>query len=152
LNFTPETATVISLPYSVTLSEATVESAPTGTGYTTPGSAAQRNALWWKYTTLAGEIQLSFKIGTTVAGNYVPIVTIWTDDNNDGLPDNPFYNFTTSTRSMTVDIGIRSTLKLRRTRLTGYRSSTTIRTPTSRLVLRSRWRGSHGSLLRLARF
>lgn len=78
-NTTPETATrIISLPYSVTVPEADIETLDPGIDYLSTCDTDQRRAMWWKYTTRSSEYQISLTVDADGAGNYSPTVSLWT--------------------------------------------------------------------------
>jgi len=75
-NQTPETATLLSDGYSLTVSAADLNAVPTGTGYA-GCDPNQRHALWWKWVG-GSEVLFAFGIrGVPAGSSYAPIVTVW---------------------------------------------------------------------------
>jgi len=78
-NLTPGTALDATVrPYTVTVVEADLELAPTGTGFSSTCDTTQYHALWWKVTTGPNQAILSIHVGNIGVVNYDPTVSIWT--------------------------------------------------------------------------
>ena len=80
LNLTPGTAEdVPTRPTTITVLEADLELAPTGTGYASTCDTTQYHALWWKVTTSVSQRALAVGIGPSVGFGFLnPRVSIWT--------------------------------------------------------------------------